>query len=281
MEERELAALRVDTSHHDSHNTPGSALPHADMGRVPSKLSMSQASSQGRRIPATLSPTGVDPLAYFSPAFLSQSHMEVESPNTLNPQVQPSHIIAQLETGEARDVIREYAQPEREEAASGAPDHMDVDEPVRGPDSPDALHDPDSEDDDELPGSTTVDAQANLLRDTGAEYSGADEVHTKPSPGEMQLGSEMSRPINLVDDEYDDGEADLRACLESLRQRGMLGKILKKFGCSTPEPELQDVKPLASTTATQKGNGRKIYCQECHKGFNRPCELKYGIPTPP
>ncbi|KAK3309055.1 uncharacterized protein B0T15DRAFT_392374 [Chaetomium strumarium] len=266
MEERGVAALRVDAQQHGSHNPPGSALSYHDTGRVPSELGIPHASSRGASIPATLSPTGVNQLAYVPPDFLGRSRMEVEPFSTLNTPGQPRHT-SQLETGEARDVVREYAQPEREEAASGVPDAMDVDEPVRDPDSPDGLHDMDSEDD-ALPGSTLLDAQANLLRDTGAQYCGADEVQTKASPGEMQLGSEISRPINL------DDEAEVSTYLESLRQRGTLGKILKKFGYSTPEePESQDRK-LPASAATQKGSGRRIYCQECNKGFNRPCELK-------
>ncbi|KAK4241342.1 hypothetical protein C8A03DRAFT_12433 [Achaetomium macrosporum] len=266
VEGRELPVLRVDTSQHGSHNPPGSALPHVNMGRVPSDLAIPQASSQGAAVPATLMSPGVDQLAYVSPDFLSQSRMEVEPFNPLNTQVQPRQMV-QLEVEQAPEVALEDAEPEREEAASSVPDDMDMDDPVGDPDSPDGLRDPDSEDD-EATRSTAADAQANLLRDTGAQYSGADEVHTNASPTEVQLGTEISRPINL------DDETEASAYLESLLKRGTLGRLLKKVGYSTPEkPESRD-KTLLANASTPRGNGRTNKCQECSKVFHRPCELK-------
>jgi hypothetical protein len=177
--------------------------------------------------------------------------------------------VAELEEDdEGPDVAAEDAQSERAEAESAVPDEMELDNPAQDSMSEDNLHDPDSEDDG--PSDSTTDGQADLLRDTGAQYSSVDGVHLKSPSTEMQLAADAPRPIDL------DDESQASAVLRSLMEKGMLGKLLKEVGyrvAEEAETKAKEQRPPANSSAPSDGS-RVNKCQDCPKTFVRRCELK-------
>jgi hypothetical protein len=156
------------------------------------------------------------------------------------------------------------AQSEQDDVGSSVADEMDVDDAAQ--DS--ASEDGDSEDDE--PSEDTTDIQSNLLRDAGAQYSSASEVHFKVSPLQAQLGVDTSQPIDL------DDETQASAVIQSLINKGKLGDILKKFGYPAPEDADTKEQKLSANSSAASDNGRRVnQCQKCPKTFARRCELKY------
>ncbi|KAK4156255.1 hypothetical protein C8A00DRAFT_30850 [Chaetomidium leptoderma] len=265
VEERDLASQYMD-------QTPtNSAQIHPDMGRVLSGLGMPRPSPQEASASATDSFPAVDQPACIAPSTLSHARTEVESFGPVDIQVQPREVV-QLEEDDAPGIFHdddspgifeEHAAPsEREEVESSVPDEMDVEDPQDSA-SEDGVHDTDSEDDEGL------DSATDLLRDTGAQYSKADEVYIKGSPSEAQSGADGPKPIDL------DDEKQASAIIQSLISTGKLGRILKECGYQAlAETETKDQKLLVTPSTTSE-NGRAIKCPDCpNKTFTRRCELK-------
>ncbi|AEO62389.1 uncharacterized protein THITE_2106500 [Thermothielavioides terrestris NRRL 8126] len=262
MEERDFTLPRAV----DSSRLSGSA--GLEVGPVLSDAGIPQVSARGEIAPAidTLSRVG-DP-AWVAPDSLSQTQPETRAFGPQLPEASPRQV-AELEVDdEGPDVAAEDAQSERAEAESAVPDEMELDNPAQDSMSEDNLHDPDSEDDG--PSDSTTDGQADLLRDTGAQYSSVDGVHLKSPSTEMQLAADAPRPIDL------DDESQASAVLRSLMEKGMLGKLLKEVGyraAEEAETKAKEQRPPANSSAPSDGS-RVNKCQDCPKTFVRRCELK-------
>ncbi|KAK4033427.1 hypothetical protein C8A01DRAFT_40122 [Parachaetomium inaequale] len=196
---------------------------------------------------------------------LSHAHTKAKAFGPFDAQAQPREVV-HLDADDTPDMVQEDDQSEADEVESSVPDEMDVDDSVQDSASEDGLHDTDAEEDE--PSDSTTDIQSNLLRDTGAQYTKADEVHIKASPSQVRLGVDTPQPIDL------DDETQASAVIQSLIKKGKLGEMLKKFGYQAPEEaETKEQKaPVASSIASDGGRINK--CQECHKTFQRRCELK-------
>jgi hypothetical protein len=229
---------------------------------------MPQPAEQEASASVTESFPGADQLTCVAPGVLSHGHTKAKAFSPFDAQAQPREVV-DLDAHDAPEMVQEGGQSEADEIESSVSDEMDVDDSAQDSASEDGLHDSDAEDE---PADDATDIQSNLLRDAGAQYTKADEVLIKASPSQVRLGVDTPQ-IDL------DDETQASAVIQSLIKKGKLGEMLKKFGYQAPEEaepkETKDQKPqVASSNASDSGRINK--CQECHKTFQRRCELKYA-----
>ncbi|KAK4244917.1 hypothetical protein C7999DRAFT_16857 [Corynascus novoguineensis] len=262
VEGRESVALNTDSFHYPIRNSAENSRPcvtgPAPLVRIMQRSSLEGTSSE------TLS--GANQPTCVAPAVLSQACPESKPFGDLDIQVQQPTEETEFDAQESTpDVPQGNIQSQVDKMQSPTPDDMKVDLSMQGSASEDGLHDANPDEDE--PPENLSDVQSNLLRNAGAQYPKAEDVHVKASPSQVQLGSETPRPIDL------DDETQASAFIESLIKKGKLGEVLKKLGY--PALDDTDTKGQRETapSSTTNDDGRANKCNKCDKVFQRRCEL--------
>lgn len=122
------------------------------------------------------------------------------------------------------------------------------------------------------PGDAFHDAQ-DLLRTL--DPSGTGFIKTSASQEDKPLTSELPPFRDLLDSVKLD-ETEASALVESLMEKGMLDKIMIKFGYLKAKEEEDKADEGSLSSAAPVGKDGKVMCPEfgCGKNFKRHCELK-------
>lgn len=242
--------------------SPDNAHPQLDMDPVFSGSSMPPAPRAASVASSEASPP-VDEPACIAPTFLNRG---VPGGDCLRPQdiyLQSREAMPLEMDGPA--VAQEEPRSEYQEAAVGAmSNEVSVDESGHDAVVENGVDGSDEEDGD-APNSPN-DEQADIPADCEMENPIGVAVYTKASPAGQQMAADTPKPADF------DDETKASAMIQSLMEKGMLDQILMKVGYQKASEADQNLPTTGSSAAAD--NGRVNKCDDCHKTFQRRCELK-------